>query len=718
MIDPVTSHYRFAASRLGDAHRNCFQDFEKALSDGGAHVMIVDNTNSTLREYKRYCDRGKRSGCAVRIIELSCSSEAQARRQGARSLHQVPESTVVAMHKRWERDGTSLVVAEECTEKQQQQQQQAGECREGGGKALAHRVMKELSDVAEKRQAVLKAVTQAVARVDPNCAVIEVGAGALGVAIESSDVDVLCLGSGLKPIKFVERLAGILKDAKARSVRLVSGKVLVLKVRLSRALPPVDIEYCQLRPAGRGSEKEDDHPFRSAMTSKLGPDWSNAEWRQTAKDLPSFAVDDATSRCLEAPADAALIMEAVEELGKATVGLFQRVTALVKFWAHRRGVYGTTAGYPGGCAWSLLVAALLCQEPELCAMAIRQSLRPNIAALRVVGHFFSAYAVYPWETRPIILSVASLSTTPASASSWAPGSGSSICCDGTRWVVCTPSQGRNATRSMTSSTSAVLVTELQRAAAHWCRVSDGYSQCNSTSDGRRAASRSMKGRVNSFCVRGWSACYSKAAESGLKGLVEGHSHFVCLEVGSGGGDNGGGGGGESITTTSSSPPLTQIDSNPAVIGWGRSRIAPLVAAIDQEASHWVARACPWPTPFIQSHTRRRRHRLIEHTEGGQEGEVSHHSGSVAARGETNGQEQPHHSCPPPSGMAAAFLVGLTLVDGKQSNSPRPSLLHATPSVIQAITRVCRRHISTHLTGGEPSWHLDVISEAEIRRILF
>jgi hypothetical protein len=100
---------------------------------------------------------------------------------------------------------------------------------------------------------------------------------------------------------------------------------------------------------------------------------------------PKSKSDESVVLALESVDDARLLVDAVRcppppSLGGACDGgerggggggglseetgvrLCRRVTRLVKVWGRRNGVYGSAFGFPGGFAWSVLVASMIVRE--------------------------------------------------------------------------------------------------------------------------------------------------------------------------------------------------------------------------------------------------------------------------------------------------------------------------------------------------------------------
>lgn len=92
--------YRFKKEDLGKAHDSCFEHF-KWLITVKSSPIVVDNTNTTEKEYKRYVDYAKERGYEVTIqtVETDLTDEELA----ARNVHSVPVETIRRMRERMKR---------------------------------------------------------------------------------------------------------------------------------------------------------------------------------------------------------------------------------------------------------------------------------------------------------------------------------------------------------------------------------------------------------------------------------------------------------------------------------------------------------------------------------------------------------------------------------------------------------------------------------------
>lgn len=99
----LDGEYKFDATKLPDAHKWCMSQFLRYTNDELCEIVIVDNTNSQRWEYMPYVSVAESLGYEVEIVEvwpweLPVNYATLARN----NVHNVPESTIKAMHKRWE----------------------------------------------------------------------------------------------------------------------------------------------------------------------------------------------------------------------------------------------------------------------------------------------------------------------------------------------------------------------------------------------------------------------------------------------------------------------------------------------------------------------------------------------------------------------------------------------------------------------------------------
>lgn len=93
--------YRFDARRLGSAHGECLRGFTKEVTAPCAPneedvLIMVDNTNTTVRELSTYVDLCKAYFVPFEIVTIDTPVEIAAHR----NVHGVPVEKVYQMHRR------------------------------------------------------------------------------------------------------------------------------------------------------------------------------------------------------------------------------------------------------------------------------------------------------------------------------------------------------------------------------------------------------------------------------------------------------------------------------------------------------------------------------------------------------------------------------------------------------------------------------------------
>jgi predicted kinase len=89
--------YSFNPAWLGRAHDWCKAQFHRALSEGQDDV-VVDNTNTTLRELNYYVDTAVEFGYTLNVVRLTVDPAIAA----ARNQHGVPAEKVQQMQDRFQ----------------------------------------------------------------------------------------------------------------------------------------------------------------------------------------------------------------------------------------------------------------------------------------------------------------------------------------------------------------------------------------------------------------------------------------------------------------------------------------------------------------------------------------------------------------------------------------------------------------------------------------
>jgi tRNA uridine 5-carbamoylmethylation protein Kti12 len=114
-VCPGCSGYHWSKDKLHFAHTWCRNKFEAAL-EAGTNVVIVDNTNVTVRECRPYVMFAEVFGYAVRFLEPETPWAFDVDELAKRNVHKVPREAIERMLARWEPDmtvekcvGTSLL---------------------------------------------------------------------------------------------------------------------------------------------------------------------------------------------------------------------------------------------------------------------------------------------------------------------------------------------------------------------------------------------------------------------------------------------------------------------------------------------------------------------------------------------------------------------------------------------------------------------------------
>jgi len=90
--DKKTGEYNFNPKLLGLAHKTCNSKFKKALLKK-APLIVVDNTNTTLREIRPYVMAAKHAGYEVEVIRIDTPVDVAHKRNS----HGVPLEAIQRM---------------------------------------------------------------------------------------------------------------------------------------------------------------------------------------------------------------------------------------------------------------------------------------------------------------------------------------------------------------------------------------------------------------------------------------------------------------------------------------------------------------------------------------------------------------------------------------------------------------------------------------------
>lgn len=93
--DKKTGEYKFNPKLLGLAHKTCSSKFQKALRNKEP-LIVVDNTNTTMREIRPYVMAAKNAGYEVEIVRIDTPVDVAHKR----NTHGVPLEAIQRMSDR------------------------------------------------------------------------------------------------------------------------------------------------------------------------------------------------------------------------------------------------------------------------------------------------------------------------------------------------------------------------------------------------------------------------------------------------------------------------------------------------------------------------------------------------------------------------------------------------------------------------------------------
>ena len=395
-------------------------------------------------------------------------------------------------------------------------------------------------------------------------AIIETGASLLSVALPTSDVDLIVVGDDPNVAGFLGRLASSLKysnmantasycqnmtvgtsnfekhsDSDAKHprplIRLVQDAkyVSVLKVSHMHGTPPLDVQYIYCPAMLDDLCREENVPILSLAEAA---DWLGRS--KAARERLTSSLE------LEGLLDIWLLTATVEQYNL----VFTRVTRLVKLWAKQKGVYGTSAGFPGGFAWALLVAAFIRQRFGMLFANKGDSKFDHICILH---DFFAYYANFPWDQDAVQAVPSSRYEVASEGANRAKSE---------HMIVLTPTCLRNACRSVTASTLTSLKYELGRAA-----ITSSIANLKGKTRGPKTMTH-----------------LRRLLSSGQREFFKAWEWFICVEV---------------SIKSSEMPAESSFEDANAISeaeAWLQRRCVPLLLALQQLQ---VEHARLWPVPF-------------------------------------------------------------------------------------------------------------------------
>ena len=101
--------YIFDSNLLNQAHDNCWNKCIESIKNN-CETIIIDNTNSTIKEYNKYINLGTNNGYNPIILELFTETEKIAKEFTQRSTHNVSLNSTIKMFMRWETDDRAFLV--------------------------------------------------------------------------------------------------------------------------------------------------------------------------------------------------------------------------------------------------------------------------------------------------------------------------------------------------------------------------------------------------------------------------------------------------------------------------------------------------------------------------------------------------------------------------------------------------------------------------------
>ena len=103
------NEYKFDINKLEEAHQYCYRSCQMCLRNN-IKTVIIDNTNSTLKEYKKYKDLAKGNDYKVVVLEIECPGKNDAIMMGKRNTHHKNMKATLNMFHRWEMDEDALYI--------------------------------------------------------------------------------------------------------------------------------------------------------------------------------------------------------------------------------------------------------------------------------------------------------------------------------------------------------------------------------------------------------------------------------------------------------------------------------------------------------------------------------------------------------------------------------------------------------------------------------
>lgn len=198
------------------------------------------------------------------------------------------------------------------------------------------------------------------------------GSYRLGVHGPGTDIDILCVAPRYITREEYERdMYEVLK--KQPSVSKISGifktKVPLIKMVFDNV--PIDLLFATL-----------------GSFDRIGD-----ELRTLMDDTVIARCDEKTTLSLNGPRNTDTTLSLVPNLAH-----FRLALKVVRLWAKRRAIYSNVLGFPGGAAWSILVA-------KICRMY------PNYLPSQLIRKFFYVYDMWDWNQAVFLRQVEQMQVT-------------------------------------------------------------------------------------------------------------------------------------------------------------------------------------------------------------------------------------------------------------------------------------------------------------------
>lgn len=190
-------------------------------------------------------------------------------------------------------------------------------------------------------------------------------------------------------------------------------------------------------------------PALYVLTVKLAPNLPSADILLARTDAQGQPFDLASRHALDSLDEAGAILESAKRSSAMDVDIFGGAVRIVKLWAHRRKIYGTSTGFLGGGAWAVLMAWVLENSTGFEA----SSNKTETAAQELAVYFFRNVLKHWSNTSSIALDSSPVDTTVAVEEERRKN-----------MVILAPKSGGNYGRSSTKSTTLRTCQELRRAA--------------------------------------------------------------------------------------------------------------------------------------------------------------------------------------------------------------------------------------------------------------